>query len=132
MAEYFIEAGMDVIAVVDPLISQISTDHFEEFMLRAVYDRSVRPHSSEKGAYSSFFVCGDATRNIEVMCKTGCDSISVDENVNFKHRQGDLRQVQRSFRRQHPADHHHASRHPDGQHEVLRGPDRQHSKTRTV
>ena len=33
---------------------------------------------------ASFFVCGDATRNIEVMCKTGCDSISVDENVNFK------------------------------------------------
>ena len=31
MAEYFIDAGMDVIAVVDPLISQISTEHFEEF-----------------------------------------------------------------------------------------------------
>ena len=28
MAQYYIEAGMDVIAVVDPLISQISTDHF--------------------------------------------------------------------------------------------------------
>ena len=29
MAEYFIDAGTDVIAVVDPLISQISTEHFE-------------------------------------------------------------------------------------------------------
>ena len=37
----------------------------------------------EKGAFSSFFVCGDATRNIEVMCQTGPDSISVDENVDL-------------------------------------------------
>ncbi|MEG2455217.1 MAG: uroporphyrinogen decarboxylase family protein [Oscillospiraceae bacterium] len=40
-------------------------------------------HVREKGAFSSFFVCGDATRNIEVMCQTGPDSISVDENVNL-------------------------------------------------
>ena len=32
MADYYIEAGCDVIAVVDPLISQISADHFTEFM----------------------------------------------------------------------------------------------------
>ena len=82
MAEYFIDAGMDVIAVVDPLISQISTEHFEEFCSEPF--TKLFDHIREKGAYSSFFVCGDATRNIEVMCKTGCDSISVDENVNFK------------------------------------------------
>ena len=82
MAEYFIDAGMDVIAVVDPLISQISTEHFEEFCSEPF--TKLFDHIREKGAYSSFSVCGDATRNIEVMCKTGCDSISVDENVNFK------------------------------------------------
>lgn len=32
MAEYYVDAGMDVIAVVDPLISQISTSAFETFM----------------------------------------------------------------------------------------------------
>ena len=82
MAEYYIDAGMDVIAVVDPLISQISTAHFSEFVAEpftALFD-----HIHEKGARSSFFVCGDATRNIEVMCQTHCNSISVDENVNFK------------------------------------------------
>ena len=82
MADYFIDAGMDVIAVVDPLISQISVDHFEEFMAEpftALFD-----HIKAKGAYASFFVCGDATRNLEVMCKTGCHSISVDENVDLK------------------------------------------------
>ena len=82
MAEYFIDAGMDVIAVVDPLISQISTDHFEEFIAEPF--SALFAHIKEKGAYSSFFVCGDATRNIEVMCKTGCNGISVDENVDIK------------------------------------------------
>ena len=33
--------------------------------------------------FSSFFVCGNATKQIEVMCKTGPDSVSVDENVNL-------------------------------------------------
>ena len=81
MTDYYVEAGMDVIAVVDPLISQISSNHFEEFMskpFKALFD-----HIRELGAFSSFFVCGDATRNIEVMCQTNPDAISVDENVNL-------------------------------------------------
>lgn len=81
MADYYIEAGMDVIAVVDPLVSQVSSDHFEQFLspsFTAIFD-----HIRQKGAFSSFFVCGDATRNIEVMCQTKPDSISVDENVNI-------------------------------------------------
>ena len=81
MADYYIEAGMDVIALVDPLISQISTAHFEQFMTEPY--KAVFTHIREKGALSSFFVCGDATRNIEAMCKTGPDSVSVDENVNL-------------------------------------------------
>lgn len=81
MAGYYIDAGMDVIAVVDPLVSQISCSHFEDFLeapCKAFFD-----FIREKGAFSSFFVCGDATRNIEAMCKTGPDSISVDENVDI-------------------------------------------------
>ena len=30
---------------------------------------------------SSFFVCGDAQHNIEVMCECGPDNISIDENI---------------------------------------------------
>ncbi|MGN1015051.1 MAG: uroporphyrinogen decarboxylase family protein [Butyricicoccus sp.] len=81
MADYYIEAGMDVIAMVDPLISQISTDHFEQYMTE-VYTE-LFDHIREKGVFSSFFVCGDATRNIEAMCQTKPDSISVDENVDI-------------------------------------------------
>ena len=81
MADYYIEAGMDVIALVDPLISQISTAHFKQFMTEPY--KQIFDHIREQGALSSFFVCGDATRNIEAMCQTGPDSVSVDENVNL-------------------------------------------------
>src|SRR5690606_33282631 len=37
----------------------------------------------EEGVFSSFFVCGDASRNVESMCLTRPDSIFVDENVNL-------------------------------------------------
>jgi uroporphyrinogen decarboxylase len=80
-AAYMIEAGADVIAVVDPLISQISPNHFAEFMhepFSALFS-AIR----EAGAFSSFFVCGNATKNIEPMCLTKPDSISVDENVSL-------------------------------------------------
>ncbi len=78
---FYIETGMDVIAVVDPLISQISPDHFAEFMDKPFTE--VFNHIRAGGAKSSFFVCGNATANIEPMCKTKPDSISVDENVNL-------------------------------------------------
>lgn len=81
VAKYYIEAGMDIIAVVDPLISQISSNHFEEFMTEPFSD--LFKFIKDNGAYSSFFVCGDATRNIEVMCQTNPDSISVDENIDL-------------------------------------------------
>ncbi len=78
----YIEAGMDVIAVVDPLVSQISTNHFNEFLSEPFTQlfTSIR----EQKSLSSFFVCGDATRNIEAMCQTYPDSISIDENIDIK------------------------------------------------
>ncbi len=82
MIDMFVDAGMDVIAIVDPLVSQISVDHFEEF-LSEPFAEIFRYIREEKKVFSSFFVCGNATRNIEVMCKTAPDSISVDENVDI-------------------------------------------------
>ena len=81
MCSFYIDAGMDVLAVVDPLVSQVSAAHFEDF-LSAPFT-SLFDFIREKGAFSSFFVCGNASRQIEVMCKTGPDSISIDENVNL-------------------------------------------------
>lgn len=81
MAEYYIDAGMDIIAIVDPLVSQVSPSHFEE-MLEPAFVK-IFDYIRSRGVNSSFFVCGNATRQIEVMSKTGPDNISVDENVNL-------------------------------------------------
>ncbi len=81
MIEFYVEAGMDVIAVVDPLVSQVGPRHFEQFLSEPFKD--VFDHIRALGAFSSFFVCGDATKNIEIMCQTGPDSIGIDENINL-------------------------------------------------
>ncbi len=81
IAKYYIDAGMDVIAAVDPMVSQISPAHFNEFLndpFSKLFD-----YIREEGALSSFFVCGNASNNIEEMCLTEPDSISVDENVDL-------------------------------------------------
>ncbi|MEO1010079.1 MAG: uroporphyrinogen decarboxylase family protein [Bacteroidota bacterium] len=79
MSKYYTEAGCDVIAVVDPMVSQIDPMSFEMFV--APYCKELFKHIGECGALSSFFVCGNATQNIEEMCKCGPDNISVDENI---------------------------------------------------
>jgi uroporphyrinogen decarboxylase len=81
MADHYGDAGADVIAAVDPLVSQISPDHFQEFLSTPFTE--LFAHVRSKGLYSSFFVCGDATRNIEVMCRTNPDGVSIDENINM-------------------------------------------------
>lgn len=81
MVDFYIEAGMDIIAVVDPLVSQISPDHFDAMLAEsftAVFD-----YIRSKNVFSSFFVCGNATLQLEVMCKSNPDSIAVDENVDM-------------------------------------------------
>ena len=81
MAALYQEAGMDVIAVVDPLVSQVSPRHFQKFLLTPF--QQIFEHIRQGGAYSSLFVCGDATKNIDVMCQTAPDSISIDENIDL-------------------------------------------------
>jgi uroporphyrinogen decarboxylase len=81
ISEFYLEAGMDVIAVVDPLVSQISPKHFRNFLLADFND--LFSFIRAKEAFSSFFVCGDATKNIDVMCQTSPDCIAVDENIDM-------------------------------------------------
>lgn len=81
MASLFIDAGMDIIAVVDPLVSQISPKTFKKMLhdpFKAVFD-----YIRMKGVKSSFFVCGNASFQIGEMCETGPDCIAVDENVDM-------------------------------------------------
>jgi uroporphyrinogen decarboxylase len=81
IAGFYVEAGIDVIAVVDPLVSQIGPKHFAQFLDTPMSD--LFADIRRRGVFSSFFVCGDATKNIEAMCKTGPDSIGIDENIDM-------------------------------------------------
>lgn len=79
MCDYYMEAGMDVIAVVDPLVSQVSPKFFSKLM--GCHFTKIFDYLREKNCPSSFFVCGNATKQMRVMCETHPDSIHVDENV---------------------------------------------------
>jgi uroporphyrinogen decarboxylase len=79
MAEYLINAGCDVIAVVDPMTSQIDPLTFETFV--TPYVSAIFDDIRKKGKLSSFFVCGHAQQNIEAMCDCRPDNVSIDENI---------------------------------------------------
>ena len=83
MSSYYIEAGCDVVAVVDPMCSQIGADQFEQFILKPC--QNVFSNIRTLGALSSFFVCGHAQHNIEIMCQCGPDNISIDENIPLEY-----------------------------------------------
>jgi len=81
MSRLYLEAGCDIIAVVDPMTSQISPDAFHEFV--GPYAGQIFDDIRKQGALSSFFVCGHAQRNIEEMCLTRPDNVSIDENISL-------------------------------------------------
>ena len=79
MADFYLDLGCSLIALVDPMTSQISPQHFSEFVKDYLDDvfRSIR----NRGGYTSLFVCGDATKNLDIMCQTNCHQVSIDENI---------------------------------------------------
>jgi len=82
-SELLMEAGCDVIAVVDPMTSQIDPMSFETFV--SPYVSEIFNKIRHKGKYSSLFVCGNAQQNIEVMCDCRPDNISIDENIPLEY-----------------------------------------------
>ncbi len=75
----YIRNGCDIIAVVDPMTSQIGPEQFKEFCSEPAIE--IFEHVRKLKAKSSFFVCGHAQNNIAVMCDCRCDNISIDENI---------------------------------------------------
>jgi uroporphyrinogen decarboxylase len=81
VAGYYMDAGCDIIALVDPMTSQIGPEHFRDFVTPFV--TPVFNAIRARGKRSSFFVCGHAQANIEEMCRTKPDNISIDENIQL-------------------------------------------------
>ena len=79
MAGEYIKNGCDVIALVDPMTSQISPEQFRQFVTAPAME--IFDFIRQQGALSSFFVCGYAQQNIEAMCECRPDNVSIDENI---------------------------------------------------
>ncbi len=79
MSEYLMDEGCDIIAVVDPMTSQIDSGTFETFV--TPYVTQIFDFVRDSGKLSSFFVCGHAQQNIEAMCDCKPDNVSIDENI---------------------------------------------------
>lgn len=80
MSVWYLEAGADVVALVDPMTSQISPRHFKKYVMKTVAPsiEAVRA----KGGLVTLFCCGDATKNIELMMQCKPNGIAFDEQVS--------------------------------------------------
>ncbi|MFA9392108.1 MAG: uroporphyrinogen decarboxylase family protein [Prolixibacteraceae bacterium] len=83
MSQNYIESGADVVALVDPMTSQIDPLSFETFV--SPYVTEIFDFIRENEALSSFFVCGNAQQNIEVMCRCKPNNVSIDENIPLEY-----------------------------------------------
>ncbi|NNL78258.1 MAG: hypothetical protein HKO68_18155 [Desulfobacterales bacterium] len=80
-AGFYAEMGCDIIAIVDPVASQIKSETFKEF---------VTPNAqpaikviNDAGKTSSFFICGDCTKVLEDVCQIGTHGFAIDEQLNM-------------------------------------------------
>ena len=80
-ASFYAEMGCDIIAIVDPVASQIRPATFKEFVTPNC--QSAIKVISDAGLTSSFFICGDCTKVMEEVCQIGTHSFAIDEQLNM-------------------------------------------------
>lgn len=80
-AELYAEMGCDIIANVDPVASQIRPETFATYVTPNSQEANKVIHDA--GKVSSFFICGDATKVMEEVCKIGTHGFAVDEQMNM-------------------------------------------------
>ncbi|MBS4032356.1 MAG: hypothetical protein KGZ63_13190 [Clostridiales bacterium] len=82
-ARIYRDIGCEIIAIVDPVASQIKPGTFAEFVTPACQPAIDVIH--EAGLTSSFFICGDATKVMEEVCKIGTHGFAIDEQLNMNY-----------------------------------------------
>ena len=80
-AKFYAEMGCDIIAIVDPVASQIKSETFQQFVTPASQPAINVIH--EANLTSSFFICGDCTKVMEDVCKIGTHGFAIDEQLNL-------------------------------------------------
>ncbi len=80
-AEFYVEMGCDIIAIVDPVASQIRPETFQEYVTPNC--QAAIKTINDSGTTSSFFICGDATKVMVEVCKVGTHGFAIDEQMNM-------------------------------------------------
>ncbi len=80
-AEFYADMGCEIIALVDPVASQIKAETFREFVTPNAQPAIKVIHDA--GLTSSFFICGDCTKVLEEVCKIGTHGFAIDEQLNM-------------------------------------------------
>ena len=80
-SQFYIDMGCDVIAIIDPVASQIRSKTFQEYV-----SPNVKPAIkviNDAGRTSDFFICGDATRVMKDVCELDTHGFAIDEQLNM-------------------------------------------------
>lgn len=80
-ASFYVEMGCDIIAIVDPVASQIRAQTFKDYVTVNCQPAINVIHNA--GLTSSFFICGDCTKVIEEVCTVGTHGFAIDEQLNM-------------------------------------------------
>lgn len=80
-SRFYAEMGCDIIAIVDPVASQIRPETFQEYVTPNCQEAVTAIHDA--GKTSSFFICGDCTKVIEDVCRVGTHGFAIDEQMNL-------------------------------------------------
>jgi uroporphyrinogen decarboxylase len=80
-AGFYAEMGCEIIAIVDPVASQIKSETFKEYVTPNCQD-AIKV-INDGGLTSSFFICGDCTKVMEDVCTIGTHGFAIDEQLNM-------------------------------------------------
>lgn len=77
----YAERGVDVVAVVEPMCSNLQADFFIKELMPL--ENELFEYINTKNLASSFFLCGDVNLLLDEICKAKCNNISVCSNVDL-------------------------------------------------
>lgn len=83
MVDFYRKEGLDIIGIVDPLVSLISPKLFTKVCSPVL--QNIVDYIKDQNAYAGLFVCGNATKQLEQLCKVNPHFIAVDEQVDFEY-----------------------------------------------
>ena len=82
-AQFYAEMGCDIIAIVDPVASQIRPQTFAEYVTPNCQPAIDVIHDA--GLTSTFFICGNCTKVLEEVCKVPTHGFAIDEQINLSY-----------------------------------------------